>query len=101
MSRTRTPRDLPAQDPLDRIDESTAQLRQVASELYSADVDEITQKTEVHVHTYGHPSQPDGRVSELPSLPDIPKSGGTTGVVGAIVSAGVALAGLAKALGLY
>ena len=104
MSRTRTPRDMPAQDPIDRLDASSARLRQVASDLYCADVNEITQKTEVHVHNHvTHPSQPDQRISELPpaqtSLPDIPMNGRKAGIaagIGGIVSAGLAIA---KALG--
>jgi hypothetical protein len=98
MSRTRTPRDMPAQDPIDRLDASSARLRQVASDLYSADVDEITQKTEVHVHVT-QPSQPDQRISELPSLPELPMNGRKAGIVagiGGLVSAALAIA---KALG--
>jgi hypothetical protein len=97
MSRTRTPRDLPAQDPIDRLDESSARLRQVASDLYSADVNEITKKTEVHVHV-SHPSQPDGRVSDLPPVPM--SKAGRGGVLGAALGAVAGLAALAKALGL-
>ena len=95
MSRTRTPRDMPAQDPIDRLDASSARLRQVASDLYSADVDEITQKTEVHVHVT-QPSQPDQRISELPSLP---VKSGAAGAVGALVGLASAAAAVAKALG--
>lgn len=105
MSRTRTPRDLPAQDPIDRLDESSARLRQVASDLYSADVDEITKRTEVHVHTHHvpHPSQPDGRLSDLPQLAPLPgtpmqssHAGGIVVGIGGLVSACLAIA---KALG--
>lgn len=93
MTRRPTPRDMPAQDPIDRLDQSSARLRQVASDLYSADVEEITAKTEVHVHVT-QPSQPDGELPPVPmSKPG--KAGIGAGVLG-LVSAAVALA---KALG--
>lgn len=96
MTRTRTPRDMPAQDPIDRLDASSARLRQVASDLYSADLDNVpTAKTEVHVHMT-QPSQPDGRVSELPATPMRSSRAGVLAGVGGLVSA---LLALAKALG--
>jgi hypothetical protein len=102
MSRSITPRDLPAQDPIDRLEQASSRLRQVASDLYSADVDEITQKTEVHVHMTAPsapaqpmPSQPD-RESELPPLPVKRGAGGLLAGVAGLVSAVLAIA---KALG--
>lgn len=96
MSRTRTPRDMPAQDPIDRLDAANARLRQVASDLYSADLDDVpTGKIEVHVHAT-QPSQPDGRVSELPPTPMRSSRAGVLAGVGGLVSA---LLALAKALG--
>lgn len=108
MSRGRTPRDLPAQDPIDRLEEASSRLRQVASDLYSADVDEITQKTEVHVHmtapsTHVPPAQPrpalssqPERESELPPLPVKRGIGGALAGLAGLVSGAIAIA---RALG--
>lgn len=99
---------MPALDPIDRLDQSSAatleaseRLRQVASDLYTADVEEITAKTEVHVHMVHPeprpPSLADGRLSDLPPIPTKgPGAGGIAVSVGGLVSAGLALA---KALG--